>query len=213
MVRFKVVCIPCRRYTSARLYLYLYSMLNIIWHNWRMSLEMKFYYQKLLKTEWSAKHTVEEKGYTCWVTLESYKYRGEWHKPAAQQNTKLKLSPVECQDMRKAQNSLKKIMPECDCMVTVFTGRILAQNSRNQSSFCALLAMARHRGSNSTIAWTFSHVIGRSVDTTSRNICMNSTFICDMIPSGHWDNVIQQYSTTVHCITVELFTVGQVEDY
>ena len=84
-----------------------------------------------------------------------------------------------------------------NCTALVFTGRILAQNSRNKSSFCALLAMALQRGSNSTIAWMLSHVIGRSLETTSRNICMNSVFTyktpahCDA-QGTMWMKTIQQ---------------------
>ena len=43
-----------------------------------MCLEVKFYYETLLKGEWRTKHIMEEKDYICWVTLHPQKSIRKW---------------------------------------------------------------------------------------------------------------------------------------
>jgi len=45
---------------------------------WVMCLEMKFYYETLLKGEWRAKHIMEGKDYRCWVTLHHQQSIRKW---------------------------------------------------------------------------------------------------------------------------------------
>jgi len=62
-----------------------------------MCSEKKFYYETLLKGEWSAIHIVEEKDYICWVTLYPQQNIQKWKQQQKTERNEALQIEGECQ--------------------------------------------------------------------------------------------------------------------